>query len=385
MADLKPVYLVCGDDDAKIDAWRARAAPPRGGGARAGRARDLRRPGRRRGAGGRGARGAHLRHRHALPAGGGRMPRGRRASSRPLTDGLEGDAAGHGARVDCPRKAAEGARQGGGGRWRRGARIRRAEALGAPQVGDRKSARAAGCGWSPMPPSCSSRSSASGQQRLAREIEKLAIAVHPEVTARAEHVEQLAAGETTPKVYDLADALVAGDRETTMQLAEELVANDERPSRFVYPIVGRLRDVHRAVELLEAGSGEKDVRERLEGAAVARKEGRSPRPPTPTGRRSNGHSAALPTSSWSYAEAGRSTRRPRSPSPSRRLRLRPEGQAWRGSRERRLLRRQATDDDARRRPSGLRGCCGGAWRETSCARRYCDEVRRCAPRGRSVS
>ena len=24
MADLKPVYLVCGDDDVKIDAWRAR-------------------------------------------------------------------------------------------------------------------------------------------------------------------------------------------------------------------------------------------------------------------------------------------------------------------------------------------------------------------------
>ena len=24
MADLKPVYLVCGDDDAKVDAWRAR-------------------------------------------------------------------------------------------------------------------------------------------------------------------------------------------------------------------------------------------------------------------------------------------------------------------------------------------------------------------------
>ena len=24
MADLKPVYLVCGDDDAKIDAWRGR-------------------------------------------------------------------------------------------------------------------------------------------------------------------------------------------------------------------------------------------------------------------------------------------------------------------------------------------------------------------------
>jgi DNA polymerase III subunit delta len=98
-----------------------------------------------------------------------------------------------------------------------------------------------------------------GQQRLAREIEKLAIAVYPEVTARAEHVEQFAAGETAPKIYDLADALVAGDREATLQLAEELVANEERPSRFVYPVVGRLREVHRALELLEAGTGEKDL------------------------------------------------------------------------------------------------------------------------------
>ena len=98
-----------------------------------------------------------------------------------------------------------------------------------------------------------------GQQRLAREIEKLAIALHPEVTARAEHVEQIAAGETAPKVYDLADTLVAGDLQATMQLAEELAAQDERPSRFIYPIIGRLREVHRAVELLDAGVAEKDL------------------------------------------------------------------------------------------------------------------------------
>jgi len=99
----------------------------------------------------------------------------------------------------------------------------------------------------------------SSQQRLAREIEKLAIALHPEVTARVEEVEALAAGETTPKVYDLADALVAGDVELTMHLAEDLMAQDERPGRFVYPIVGRLRDVHRAVELLEAGMSEGEL------------------------------------------------------------------------------------------------------------------------------
>ena len=103
----------------------------------------------------------------------------------------------------------------------------------------------------------------SRQQRLAREIEKLAIALHPDVTARVEDVEQLAAGETAPKLYDLADALVAGDLEATMQLAEELTAQEERPSRFVYPIIGRLREVHRASELLDAGMSEKDLAKEL--------------------------------------------------------------------------------------------------------------------------
>ena len=103
----------------------------------------------------------------------------------------------------------------------------------------------------------------SGQQRLAREIEKLAIALHPEVTARVEHVEQFAAGETAPKVYDLADALVAGDLEATTQLSQELAAHDERPSRFVYPIVGRLREVLRVIELLDGGVSEKDLAGKL--------------------------------------------------------------------------------------------------------------------------
>jgi len=98
-----------------------------------------------------------------------------------------------------------------------------------------------------------------GQQRLVRELEKLAIALHPETRVGIEDVERLVAGETAPKAYDLADAVVAGDLEATLALAEELSARDERPSRFVYPIVGRLREVHRVVELLDAGVGEKDL------------------------------------------------------------------------------------------------------------------------------
>ena len=99
----------------------------------------------------------------------------------------------------------------------------------------------------------------SGQQRLVREIEKIAIALYPETSAGADDVELLAAGDAAPKIYDLADAVVAGDTELTMALAEELAAQDERPSRFVYPIVNRVREVHRVVELLDAGVGEKDL------------------------------------------------------------------------------------------------------------------------------
>ena len=98
-----------------------------------------------------------------------------------------------------------------------------------------------------------------GQQRLSRELEKLSIALYPEPTATVEDVERLAAGEASPKVYDLADAVVGGNVESAIALAEELSEWGERPSRFVYPIVGRLREVRRAVELLEVGMTEKEL------------------------------------------------------------------------------------------------------------------------------
>jgi DNA polymerase-3 subunit delta len=98
-----------------------------------------------------------------------------------------------------------------------------------------------------------------GQQRIARELEKLALAVYPETRIGVEDVERLAAGEASVQAYDLADALVSGDLEASLQLAEELADRDERPGRLIYPIVRRLREVHQAVELLEAGTPERDV------------------------------------------------------------------------------------------------------------------------------
>jgi DNA polymerase-3 subunit delta len=97
------------------------------------------------------------------------------------------------------------------------------------------------------------------QQRLQREIEKLAIVAHPRTQLSADEVERLAAGDASMQVYDLADAVVAGDLPATMRLAESLTAGEDRPSRLLYPIVRRLRDVHRATELLDAGVPEQKV------------------------------------------------------------------------------------------------------------------------------
>jgi DNA polymerase III subunit delta len=102
-----------------------------------------------------------------------------------------------------------------------------------------------------------------GQQRLSRELEKLALAIHPRTTLSVGDVEDLAARDTSPQVYDLADALVAGDLRTTLALAERLESHGERPGRLVFPVVRRLREVHRAAALLDSGMPDAKVGEAL--------------------------------------------------------------------------------------------------------------------------
>jgi len=91
------------------------------------------------------------------------------------------------------------------------------------------------------------------QQLLERELEKLAIAAHPRTNLSAEDVHDLVAAHREDQAYDLADALVAGDAARTFQLAERLIAGGERPSGLMFPLVRRLRDVQRVAELLDAG------------------------------------------------------------------------------------------------------------------------------------
>jgi DNA polymerase-3 subunit delta len=102
-----------------------------------------------------------------------------------------------------------------------------------------------------------------GQQRLARELEKLRLALHPGTGVTAEDVAELAAGDAEPQAYDLADAVVAGDLPAALGLAEALEAHGERPGRLLFALARRLREVHRAASLLERGVPEQEVASRL--------------------------------------------------------------------------------------------------------------------------
>ena len=62
------------------------------------------------------------------------------------------------------------------------------------------------------------------QQRLSRELEKLAVPVHAARNVAVDDVERFVAGDRAPQAYDLADALIAGRLGDALALAEQLKA-----------------------------------------------------------------------------------------------------------------------------------------------------------------
>ena len=269
MAALKPAYLVCGDDDAKIDAWRARVRR---------RAEDERGPGgleafdaRQSEPGELAASLAMLSFetatRYLLVEDVGRLE-GRRA--RPARKGARRAAPetvlvliARGKAIKQLSKAVEKA----GGEVREYAApkpwelpkwcVGHARELGLQLDQEAAKELVGRVGTS--------------QQRLSRELEKIAIAVHPSAAITTADVERLAATDTAPGAYDLADALVAGDLRGTLALAEQLDEHGERPSKLVWPIVRRLREVHQAAALLGAGMPDAQVAGALKGPPWASK------------------------------------------------------------------------------------------------------------------
>ncbi|HWH12931.1 MAG TPA: DNA polymerase III subunit delta [Solirubrobacteraceae bacterium] len=101
------------------------------------------------------------------------------------------------------------------------------------------------------------------QQRLARELEKLAVCLGPGATLDAELVGELAAGGAERKLWVLGDAVVAGDGPAAARLFLRLRSQGERVESIAYWVTKRVREALTVALSLEAGDAPALVRRSL--------------------------------------------------------------------------------------------------------------------------
>jgi DNA polymerase III subunit delta len=101
------------------------------------------------------------------------------------------------------------------------------------------------------------------QQRLLRELEKLALEYGPGAAIGVEEVHDCCASSAERKAWELADALVAGDEKQTLRLLLELRQQGERLPSLLYQMVRRVRDALTIAEALAAGKPAAQVRKTL--------------------------------------------------------------------------------------------------------------------------
>ncbi|HWE33929.1 MAG TPA: DNA polymerase III subunit delta [Solirubrobacteraceae bacterium] len=101
------------------------------------------------------------------------------------------------------------------------------------------------------------------QQRLLRELEKLALEFGAGATLDASEIEQLTAPSAERKAWSLADALLSGDAGAATRLYLALRAQGERVPGLLYWMTSRLRQAHEVAVALESGEAPAQVRRRL--------------------------------------------------------------------------------------------------------------------------
>ena len=101
------------------------------------------------------------------------------------------------------------------------------------------------------------------QQRLSRELEKLALEYGPGANIGAYEVDESCATSAERKVWTLADALVAGDRKTSIAILLELRQQGERVTGLIYNMVRRLRDAVAIADALQQGQSTAQVKKSL--------------------------------------------------------------------------------------------------------------------------
>jgi DNA polymerase-3 subunit delta len=91
------------------------------------------------------------------------------------------------------------------------------------------------------------------QQRLLRELEKLALWAGPNAQLGPAEVEELAAPSAERRVWTLADALVAGDAQAATRVYLTLRAQGERVPGLMYWMAGRVRTALDIAQALDRG------------------------------------------------------------------------------------------------------------------------------------
>jgi DNA polymerase-3 subunit delta len=101
------------------------------------------------------------------------------------------------------------------------------------------------------------------QQRLLRELEKIALELGAGAQPSATEIDELVAGTSERKAWTFADALVAGDRQAAMRAFVELRGQGERVPGLIYNVVRRMRDAHAVAEALDQGESPAQIKTRL--------------------------------------------------------------------------------------------------------------------------
>jgi DNA polymerase-3 subunit delta len=101
------------------------------------------------------------------------------------------------------------------------------------------------------------------QQRLLRELEKLALEFGPGATLDGSQIEELAAPSAERKAWSLADALLGGDAAAATRVYLTLRAQGERVPGLLYWMAQRLRQAHEVAVALESGEAPAQIRRRL--------------------------------------------------------------------------------------------------------------------------
>jgi DNA polymerase-3 subunit delta len=97
------------------------------------------------------------------------------------------------------------------------------------------------------------------QRRLMRELEKLAVYAPEGGRVDRETVEAATMSDVEARAYELADAVIEGDRERALLLAEDLRDRGAEMMHIVFAMLRQLRQARTAAAMLEAGASKQEI------------------------------------------------------------------------------------------------------------------------------